>query len=128
MYRTPRRLWSTVVTHSCSRSTSGRGATSLSVQGTEAAVRIGAADGVTVHAGRRLEDLPAASDGGIRARRSALRFDPAVEVLARVDVHAQQHLGVLRAAILGALAEVEARLARVDPHRIRVVGNQVRLH
>ena len=34
--------------------------------------------------------------------------EPAIEFLRRIDDHADQHVGVLRAAIFGALAEVQA--------------------
>ena len=43
-------------------------------------------------------------------RRLRLVRQPALELVRRVDDHAEQHVGVLRAAVLGALAEVQARL------------------
>ena len=39
----------------------------------------------------------------------------------------QQHLGVLRPAILCTLAEVDSCLLRVNPHRIGMIRNQIRL-
>ena len=45
-----------------------------------------------------------------------LRADPRVEVLGAVDRHAQQHLGVLRSAVLRALAEKDARCAAGSIH------------
>ena len=59
--------------------------------------------------------------------RLLLLLNPTLEILLRLYVHTQQHLGVLGSAILGALAEVESRFVRVDPHIIGVIGDQVGL-
>src|SRR6266852_1716427 len=63
----------------------------------------------------------------IRMRGSRLLVDPAIEVLAGLDVDAQEHLRVLRPAVLRALPQVEPCLARLDPHLVRVVWNQIGL-
>src|SRR6266849_4968577 len=73
---------------------------------TESPVRGRACDRVAVYAGRHLEDAPAAGDCVIDLCGPALPGDPAIECGARVDVHAKQHLGVLRATILRTLAQV----------------------
>ena len=51
---------------------------------------------------------------------------PSIELFARINVHTQQHFGVLRAAILRALTEIESRLVGVDPCVVFAVWNQVR--
>ena len=51
----------------------------------------------------------------------------ALELLRSVDIDAQQHLGVLRAAELGALPDVHAGLMRIDPHLVHAVRKQVGL-
>src|ERR1700687_1416547 len=82
---------------------------------------------MTVDAGSGLEyPLPLGNNitGG---RRLPLLLDPAVELIVRLNINTQEHFGVLCPAILRALAEVNARLVRIDPHTIRVVRNQVRL-
>ena len=53
--------------------------------------------------------------------------NPLGEIRRRVHVNADQHLGVCRAAILRALAQIEARFVRIDPHDIDLVGNQIHL-
>ena len=54
-------------------------------------------------------------------------LDPAIEILARVHVDAQQHLRVLGPAVLRALPEVQPRLLGVDPHLVHAVRDEVRL-
>jgi len=53
------------------------------------------------------------------------RSDPFGELLGRIDVDAEKHFGVLRAAILGALPKVHAGFVRVDPDGINAIGDQV---
>ena len=60
-------------------------------------------------------------------RRLTLFLDPTVELIARLDVDAQKHLGVLGSAILCALPQVKTGLMWVDPRAIDTVGNQVGL-
>src|SRR5262245_25224756 len=67
----------------------------------------GPAHAVAVDAGRRLEDAPPGHGRGVGHRGGALRRRPALEVRARVRDYAQEHVGVLRAAELRALPEVE---------------------
>src|SRR5271154_4040680 len=62
----------------------------------------------------------------IRIRgRQFLSRDPRLELCRRVDVYAQQHLGVLRAAILRALTEVQSGLVWFHPHRIAAIWNKI---
>jgi hypothetical protein len=51
--------------------------------------------------------------------------NPALELIARLHIDAQQHLGVLRSAILRALPEEHSRFVRIDRHLIGVIRNQV---
>ncbi len=62
-----------------------------------------------------------------RLRNLLLLLNPPVELLARLHVDAQQHLGVLCSAILRALPQKQARFVRIDPHLIRVIRNQIGL-
>jgi hypothetical protein len=84
-------------------------------------------DGVTVHAGGLLEDPAPPGHRGLLPGRTRLLLHPALEILGSVGVDAEEHLGVLGAAVLGALAEVEARLPGLDPHLVPPVGDEVRL-
>src|ERR1700756_2451547 len=82
---------------------------------------------MTVDARGRLENAPPFRNRGTRLRWTALLFNPAVELRAGLHIDAEKHLGVLRPAILCALAQIEPGLLRVKPHAVRVVGNQVGL-
>ena len=62
---------------------------------------------------------------GLR-RLTLLRY-PAVKIGARLHNHSQQHLGVLGAAVLGALTYVNSGFMRIDPHAVGAVGNQIGL-
>lgn len=79
---------------------------------TEVAIGHGSRDRVTVDASRRFEySLPLGS--GITGDcRLALLLNPASELILRLNVDTQQHLGVLRPGILSALTQVEPRLTQ----------------
>src|SRR5262249_51365046 len=64
---------------------------------------------------------------GIARRGLALRLHPPLEVVGRMHHHAQQHLGMLRAAKLGALADVGAALRGRQPYDVAAIRNDVRL-
>ena len=49
-------------------------------------------------------------------RRLTLLLRPAIEFIARLDVDTQKHFGVLRAAILGTLPQVQPSLVWINPH------------
>src|SRR5271155_4284782 len=92
----------------------------------ESPVRHGARDGMTVHASRGLKNsaaflCSAGSHGGL-----FFLLYPVVKLFARIDVHAQEHLGVLRAAVLGALAEIKPGVVGIDPNVVDPVWNQIR--
>ncbi len=53
--------------------------------------------------------------------------DPGGELGRRIGIHADQHLGVLRSAVLRALAQIEPWRLGIDPHGVDPVGNQVHL-
>ena|ERR1700674_3259636 len=91
----------------------------------EVAVGHGPSHGVTVDAGSRFEySLPLGSSIS-RGCRLALLLNPPSELILRLNINTQQHLGVLGPAILGALTEVDTRLMGINPHAVRMVGNQV---
>src|SRR5260370_26926798 len=95
--------------------------------GTEAHVGGRAGDGVAVDARRLFEDAPPVGYRLSDLCRPALICDPAVEGGTRVDVHTQEHLRVLRSAVLRALAEVQPRFGRLDPSAVDPVGYEIGL-
>src|SRR5436190_17952063 len=93
----------------------------------ESSVGDRAIDRMTIDAsGSRENELTC---GGCRIvlREILLLLDPSVEVFACMHVHAEQHLGVLSAAILGALAQEKPGPFGLNPHRVHFVRNEVRL-
>ena len=93
----------------------------------EASVSDRAGNRVAVYASRGFEDAPASGYIRVEHCRLLLGVDPRGKPLRTVNVNPQQHLGVLRAAILRALAKKDAGLVRIDPHVIHAIGNQVGL-
>src|SRR6202008_94117 len=83
--------------------------------------------GMAVDAGSRLEYALALRNSVIYNRRLVLQPNPPVKFVSRLDVNTQQHFGMLGSAILRALAEINSGLLRIDPHAVRMVGNQIRL-
>src|ERR1700690_3853016 len=90
----------------------------------EAAVGHRASHRVTVDARSRLENMPSLRRVGTLLCRLLLLLNPAPEFLLRLHVHPQQHLGMLGPATLRTLPEIKAGVAGVDPHGVRMVGNQ----
>src|SRR5712671_2756334 len=84
-----------------------------------------AADGVAIYACGCLEDASACDLLRILIRSPLLVSDPGFKNFGGVYRDAEEHLRVLRAAILRALAEIDARLVRVYPHFIYAIRNQV---
>jgi hypothetical protein len=82
---------------------------------------------VAVHAGLSLEDPLSCGNGGLLWARLLLVLDPGVKLFRGIDVYTEQHHGVLRATELSALAQVYAGHIGVEPHCVRMVGNQVGL-
>jgi len=58
-------------------------------------------------------------------RRLFLCLDPRSELFRAINRHSEQHLRVLRSAVLGALADVDASLVWVDPRVIYAIRDQV---
>jgi hypothetical protein len=56
-----------------------------------------------------------------------LLLNPLIKVRVRLDINAEEHLGVLDSAVLCALAEINAGFVRIDPHAIRMIRYEVRL-
>ena len=95
--------------------------------GPKAAIGRGPRHGVAVDAGGRLEYSLALRSSIAHGCVLALLLNPAIEIGTWLNVNAEQHLGVLRSAVLRTLPKVNARLMRIDPHTIGMVGNQVGL-
>ena len=93
----------------------------------EAAVGGRPAHRVTVDAGRALEELAACPASGGPVGGLPLGESPGLELGFRLHDDPQQHVGVLRAAVLGALADVDARLVGLHPEVVLAVRNQVGL-
>src|ERR1700722_1915907 len=93
----------------------------------KAAVGDGASHRVTVDAGRQFKYPLPWGTGTIHGRRLMLLLNPAIELGTRLNVDAQQHLRVLRPAILRALAQIDSALVGSNPHAVRVVRNQIGL-
>src|SRR6202034_1523363 len=87
---------------------------------TESAAGHRARHAVAVDAGGGLEYPLSLRNRVMRQRRLALLLNPPVKLLLRLDINPQQHFGVLRAAVLRTLAEVNSSLLRVDPHGVGV--------
>lgn len=51
---------------------------------------------------------------------------PAIKTFPALNVNTQKHLGVLGTAELRTLAQIDACLIRVNPHAVRMIGNQIR--
>src|ERR1700729_1098864 len=93
----------------------------------ETAIGHGSRDRVTVDASRHFEYSLALRNGITDCCRLALLLNPAIKLILRLNVDAQQHLGVLRPAILGALTQIHTRVMGINPHTVRVVRNQIGL-
>jgi hypothetical protein len=95
--------------------------------GAEPSICYRARDLVTVDAGCVLKNASTFGRTTSQTGRPPLILCPSIELVAWLHIDAEQHFCVLNAAILGALPEKEAGLMRIDPHLIRVIGDEVRL-
>src|SRR5262245_14250579 len=95
--------------------------------GTEGAVGPRPRDGVAVDARGGLEDAPTLRHRVDLRDGLLLTDEPALEVFLRFDDDSQQHLGVLRPAILRALPYIHADIVWIDPRAVRPIRNQIRL-
>src|SRR5260370_36396991 len=95
--------------------------------GAEAPIGDCARHGMTVNAGSSLEHTSSFGNNIACGCRLTLLLDPAVELIARLNINTQKHFGVLRSAILRTLAKIKTRLVWIDPHTVRVVRNQISL-
>src|SRR5271168_5584230 len=93
----------------------------------EAPIARSAPDSVAIDARGRFEDVASDSYLRILAASLLLRADPGRKNLRAIHVNAKQHLGVLRAAILRALAEKEPGAIGGNPSFVGVIGDQVGL-
>src|SRR5262245_37109466 len=94
---------------------------------TKTSSAVGAANRMTIHTSGCFKDVSSRGFFFILTRRLSLFAHPGVEVFRGIHIHAQQHLRVLRAAVLRALAEKQARLMRIEPHLVWVIRDQVGL-
>ncbi len=69
--------------------------------------------------------MPAGEFFIILVCRLLLRTNPGVKIFGAVHRHPQKHLGMLRAAILRALPEINPRLSRIHPHLVNAIRNQI---
>src|SRR6266404_774393 len=99
----------------------------MSQVGPEEAVGRRPANRVTVDARQRREQLSPRLHLGIVPSRRALLGRPLCEVFLGLDGHDEQHPRVLETIELGALADVPARLLRVDPYPVGLVRDDVHL-
>src|SRR5262245_66221156 len=93
----------------------------------ERTIGTGLTHGMTVHTGGGLEQVTAHLHGRIVYWWLLLDCYPALEVIAGVHNDAQQHIGVLCPTVLGALAQIEAWLTGLNPHRVVAIGDEIRL-
>src|ERR1035438_3073883 len=91
------------------------------------AIGHGSRHGMTIDTGGRFEYSLSLGSSATLDCRLALPLNPAIEVSTWLNVDAQQHLGVLRPAILSALAQINSRLLGIDPHAVRMIRNQIGL-
>src|SRR5271163_1020153 len=80
---------------------------------------------MAVDTSRRFKNPAAFTDCITQLRWLAFFLDPPVELILRFDVHAQEHFGVLGAAILGTLTKEDPNFMRIDPSVVSSVRNQV---
>src|SRR6516165_8651954 len=92
-----------------------------------AASRGRAAYPMTVHTRLAKEGVPPGPHVGLLHGRLPLVGQPGLEVARGLDDDPEEHVGVLGAAILGALAEVQAGAVSLEPHAIGATRDQVGL-
>src|SRR6202795_4785406 len=92
---------------------------------TESTVRHSSRNGVTIYASGSFKDPAPLLRYATSHSRLSFRLDPLVKLLARINIDAQEHLGVLCAAVLCALAEIQSRFMRIDPHVVDAIWNQI---
>src|ERR1700722_3880395 len=90
--------------------------------GTKASFRRCARHSVAVGAGSSFEySLPLGSRV-THYGRLGLLLNPSVEVLMRLNINTQKHLGVLCPAVLSTLAQVKTGLVEINPHTVWVIS------
>ena len=89
----------------------------------EASISDGAPNRVAVYASCCFENASAGGYILVEHCRLLLGADPGGKLFGVVNANPQQHLRVLRAAILRALAEKNSCLVRIHPHVIHAIRN-----
>src|SRR5260370_28877164 len=92
---------------------------------TEASRPIRTAHCVTIYARSCFKNTPPRTRFVVVLCRLFLSLDPRSELFGAIDRHSEQHLPVLRSAVLRTLADVDASLVRVDPCVIYAIREQV---
>src|SRR6266849_2269730 len=91
----------------------------------ELPIRLRFPDRVTVDARSRKENVATGPHLRIIHRWLPLRGHPLFEISRRMRDDAEQHAGMLQAAIFGAVADIGAWLCWLDPHEIAAIGDQI---
>jgi len=94
---------------------------------TETSIRGRSADPMTVHAGIPFKYPPSCDCAGIFGCGFLLSVYPSGKIVWVIDRNAEQHLRVLRSAVLRTLTQKDAWALRVYPHSVGMVGNEVGL-
>src|SRR5438270_4982153 len=81
---------------------------------------------MAIDARRGLEDMASLGHGLVYMGGLALLMDPAVEILSRLNIYAEEHLRVLHATVLSALSQINSGLARIYPGFVLAVRYQIR--
>src|SRR5580692_3191791 len=94
---------------------------------TEASVRYRSRNGMAIDASRCFKNPATFLRTLTHLCRFRLLLNPLFELIWRVNVNTEEHLGMLGAAILGTLADENACFVWIDPHVVYTVWNQVGL-
>src|SRR5579862_2635876 len=82
---------------------------------------------MAIHASIPFKHSPARGCTSVFESGFLLGAHPAGKILRSIDRNAEQHLGVLRSAVLRTLAQKNAGALRVYPHSVGMVWNEVGL-
>src|SRR5207237_9861008 len=93
--------------------------------GADLPIRSRSLDHAPVDTGSRKESTATRAQLWIINRRLFLCCHPVLEIIRRMRDHAEQHACMLQPAILGAVADIGARLCWLDPTLIAAVWNEV---
>src|SRR5580704_4230924 len=95
--------------------------------GAEASIRNRSRNSMAIDASCGFKNPPAFFRAFTHLCAFRLFLNPLSEFIWWVHVNTEKHLGVLGAAILGALTDIDARFIWIHPHVVFTVGDQVSL-